>query len=109
MTAFDAVYKNKKHKLLHFKMEAGKTYQIDMKSKAFDSYLILEDPDGVLLAQDDDSGGNLNARIIHKATVTRTHRIAATYFAQAIFGLPGRWRRWRLHVDDSPARREEVT
>jgi hypothetical protein len=89
LTAFDAPYKNKKHKLFLFKMEAGKTYQIDMKSKAFDAYLFLEGPDGVLLAQDDDSGGNLNARIIHKATITGIHRIAATYFNEINLGLQG--------------------
>jgi hypothetical protein len=73
----------KKHKMLLFKMEAGKTYQIDMISRAFDSYLFLESPVGKHITQDDDGGGNLNARIVHKATEPGLYRIACTYFAPA--------------------------
>jgi hypothetical protein len=80
LAANDAKFQNKTHKLFLFNMEAGKTYQIDMKSKALDSYLFLEDPNGVGLAQDDDSGGFPDARITHKATVTGKHRILATHF-----------------------------
>jgi Ca2+-binding EF-hand superfamily protein len=69
---------NKLAKILTVKLEAGKTYQIDHMSKAFDAYLYLEGPGGGLLAKDDDSGGNLNARIVHQATQTGTYRIIAT-------------------------------
>lgn len=80
----DLIYKaGKKHKMLLFQMEAGKTYQIDMTSKAFDAYLYLESPAGKLLAEDDDSGGNLNARIIHKAAEAGVYRIVCTYFSPA--------------------------
>jgi hypothetical protein len=89
LTGIDAVYKGKKHKLFLFNMEAGKTYQIDMISKAFDAYLYLENPDGVQLAEDDDGGGNLNARIVYKAAVTGTHRIVATYYAANFLGGAG--------------------
>ena len=61
ITMNDPVYKSKKHKLFTVQLEEGKTYQIDMKSTEFDSYLFLESPDGVLLAQDDDGGGFPNA------------------------------------------------
>jgi hypothetical protein len=37
--------------------------RIQLDSPDFDSYLFLIDPDGEVVAQDDDSGGNLNARI----------------------------------------------
>jgi hypothetical protein len=77
---------NKKHKLFHVNLEAGKTYQIDMKSRAFDSYLFFESPGGKLLAQDDDSGGFPDARIIHKATETGKFRIICTYFGNAGVG-----------------------
>jgi hypothetical protein len=80
LTQTDPVYKGKKHKLFTFNMEEGKTYQIDMKSGAFDSYLFLESPDGKLLAMDDDSGGFPDARIIHKAAKTGNYRIIATCF-----------------------------
>src|SRR6516165_2723746 len=52
-------------KVLDVKLEAGRTYQFDHMSKAFDAYLFLEDPDGVILAQDDDGGEGTNSRIIH--------------------------------------------
>jgi hypothetical protein len=61
-------------------MEAGQTYQIDMKAldKSIDPYLCLEDPDGKVVAEDDDGGGNLDARIIHKATKSGKYRVIAT-------------------------------
>ena len=74
----DPLYKGKKHKLFTFRMEAGKTYQIDHMSEAFDAYLYLEDPDGKLLAQDDDGGEGLNSRIIYKAEKTGNYRMIAT-------------------------------
>jgi len=78
--ANDGQYMGKRHKLLTFEMEAGKTYQIDMVSGAFDSYLFLEDPDQKLLARDDDGGGFPNARITIKAAKSGKHRIISTYF-----------------------------
>jgi hypothetical protein len=77
----DPAYKGgKKHKMFLFNMEAGKTYQIDMTSKAFDSYLHLESPDSKLLASDDDGGGYPSARIVFKASEAGKHRIITTYF-----------------------------
>src|SRR5262249_25886133 len=49
-------------------MKAGSVYTIDMVSNEFDAYLRLEDSSGKELAEDDDSGGNLNARIIFNCT-----------------------------------------
>src|SRR5262245_7898095 len=57
---------DKKHQVYLFQMEAGKTYQIDMTSNDFDSYLFLEDPNGKLLAEDDDGGGFPSAKIVIK-------------------------------------------
>jgi thiol-disulfide isomerase/thioredoxin len=47
-------------------------------SDDFDAFLFLEDPNGKTLAQDDDSGGGLNSRIVHKAASTGEYRIIAT-------------------------------
>lgn len=61
----------------------GKTYVIDMVSentKMLDPYLILLDAGGKELARDDDSGGNLNARITHRAESTGVYQIRATSF-----------------------------
>jgi hypothetical protein len=62
------------------RLVAGTTYTIDMTSKAVDSYLILAG-NGVLI-QDDDSGGNLNARIVFTPSVTGTYNIYATTFGR---------------------------
>ncbi len=92
-------------KVYRVKLEANKTYQIDMTSQ-FDNYLFLEDATGKVLAADDDSGGNLNARIVFRPTKTDTYRVIATTFgggatgpftltaienpgAQPNFGFPG--------------------
>ena len=63
-------------------MVAGKTYQIDMTKAngGLDPYLRLEDSAGKNVAQDDDSGGNLNARIMFNCTQTGEYRIVATTF-----------------------------
>ncbi|HZZ78749.1 MAG TPA: PPC domain-containing protein [Gemmataceae bacterium] len=77
----DAVYKaNRPGKFFLVTLEAGKSYQIDMKSKAFDSYLYLEDADGIVVAQDDDSGGFPDARITYRPTKTGRFRIIASHY-----------------------------
>ena len=66
------------YKVFTVKLEAGKTYRIDQKSKDFDAYLFLEDSTGTRLAEDGDSGGDTNARIVHKVEATGVYRIIAT-------------------------------
>ena len=61
-------------------MKAGKVYTIDMVSKDFDSYLRLLDPKGNQLEEDDDSGLDLNARIIFNCTKDGEYKIACTSF-----------------------------
>jgi hypothetical protein len=58
-------------------LTAGRTYQFDMIA-GFDSWLRLEDENGMNLAQDDDSGGNRNARLTFPIQRTGTYRIVAT-------------------------------
>jgi len=60
------------------RLTAGVTYTIDMTSNVLDSYLILSGF-GVQI-QDDDSGGNLNARIIFTPTQTGVYNIYTTTF-----------------------------
>jgi hypothetical protein len=78
---FDKVKKDCYCKTYKFKMMAGKTYQIDMKSMELDAYLRLEDSSGKQVAFDDDSGGNLDARIVFQAAKDDTYVIIATTFA----------------------------
>jgi serine protease Do len=47
-----------------FEGRAGQRVVVEMSSNEVDSYLILLSPDGRDLAQDDDSGGGSNARLI---------------------------------------------
>jgi hypothetical protein len=68
------------------KLVAGKTYVIDMISpnqKALDPYLVLFDPSGKKIAEDDDGGDGLNARIIYRAENTGTYRIVCTSFERS--------------------------
>jgi WD40 repeat protein len=84
--ARDAVRQGAYCKVYSLPMEAGKKYQIDMVSKAIDPFLRLEGPGGLRLAEDDDSGGGLNARIVFNCTKTGTYRIICTTFAERILG-----------------------
>jgi len=78
---------NKKHaKVYLVKLEKGKTYQLDMISDQFDAYLYLEDAKMNLLAEDDDSGGDLNSQILFKAEVEGTYRVICTSFGGAATG-----------------------
>ena len=61
-------------------LTAGATYAIEMDSGEIDSYLILEDEKGKKLADDDDSGGYPNAKIIFRAPSDGVYRIIATSF-----------------------------
>jgi serine/threonine protein kinase/Flp pilus assembly protein TadD len=64
-------------------LNAGKTYVIDMISpnqQALDPYLVLRDPDSKVLAEDDDGGDDLNARIIIRAPRDGVYRILATSY-----------------------------
>jgi hypothetical protein len=70
--------KGKLMKVHEVKFTAGVTYVIEMESSEIDSYLILEDANGKKLAEDDDSGGFPNAKIVFKASATGDYRIIAT-------------------------------
>lgn len=79
-----------------FKMVEGKSYQLDMKSKEFDSYLRLENPDGQQVAADDDGGGYPDARIIYKAPKTGDYTIICTTFGNGSTG------KYTLFVKEMP-------
>lgn len=77
------------HKVFKVPMKAGKTYLIEMaavkdmagQGRRFDPFLRLEDSRGDPLDEDDDSGGDLNARILFLASADDDYRIIATTFA----------------------------
>jgi hypothetical protein len=86
--ARDKVLKNSPVKTYAVKCKAGTTYVIDLKSTDFDAFLRLEDADGKQLAQDDDSGGGLDAQIVFTCETDGTYNIMAT----ALNGRPGNFK-----------------
>ena len=72
------------HKPFQVRLEQGKTYVIDLRSRDMDSFLCLYDPQGVLVATDDDSAGFLDSRIIHRANRTGNYTIAAASLGNGI-------------------------
>jgi len=67
-------------------LSPARTYTIDMRSKQFDTYLIVENMRGEQLAQDDDGGGNLNSRLTYRPPSEGYYRVIATTFAQNATG-----------------------
>src|ERR1700677_1645623 len=89
----DAVKTDSPHKVYVVKLQAKRNYQIDLIKKddprtqdggyfarylRWDPYLRLEDAKKNRLADDDDSGGDLNARIIFSPPRDDDYRIIAT-------------------------------
>jgi len=65
-------------RIYNVRMVAGRTYVINHQSNQFDAFLRLEDSAFRQLAQDDDGGGGLNARIIFRCQRTDNYRVIAT-------------------------------
>jgi hypothetical protein len=71
----------KKDKQSHtYAMKAGVKYEITMTSSTFDTYLWLNDPQGKMVASDDDGGGGLNSRIVYTPTESGDFTIIAGSF-----------------------------
>jgi thiol-disulfide isomerase/thioredoxin len=73
-------------KIHRVNLKEGKVYTIDMVSTQFDSYLRLLDARGNQLDEDDDGGGNLNARIIFNCSKSGEYQIICTTFAAQMSG-----------------------
>jgi len=72
--------KNVFYKPYKVQLKAGKLVVIDMvrSDKTMDPYLFLEGPDGKIVMQDDDSGGDRNARILYMPQKDGEYRVIAT-------------------------------
>jgi hypothetical protein len=73
--------KARRTKTYEVKLEAGITYVIDMKQASKSSlnpFLQLKDPTDKVVAQDDDSGGRVDAKITYTPTVSGTFKVIAT-------------------------------
>jgi tetratricopeptide (TPR) repeat protein len=60
------------------KLQTGTVYVFDLESKRFGAHLKLQDAQGKTLAEDDNSGGNGNSRLVFTPTQSGTYRLVAT-------------------------------
>jgi tetratricopeptide (TPR) repeat protein/CHAT domain-containing protein len=87
LTAKNQTAKGAYYKVHEVKLQAGTLYKIDLLGVAgLDTYLRLEDGKGKVLAEDDDSGGDLNARLLFRPTQTENYKLIATTFAKGVTG-----------------------
>ncbi len=81
--------------------EAGDILEIELTSDEFDTYLILRDASGEIVARDDDSLGGTNSWLVVELPATRTYEIQVNAFE---VGATGRYElRWQL--GDAAARK----
>jgi hypothetical protein len=64
----------------HVRLRSGRTYVIDLHSQDFDAYLRIEDAAGNGLAEDDDSGPFLDARLFFTPARSGTYALVVTTF-----------------------------
>lgn len=60
-------------------LESTTTVQIDLTSDVFDTFLIVEDENGIGIAQDDDGGSGLNSRLVHTFEPGQYRVVATSY------------------------------
>lgn len=81
-----------------FEGRAGQSIAIEMASSEVDSYLILLSPDGgEFYVQDDDSGGQLNARLLTQLPYTGEYIVLANAYAEGESG------RYQLRITETGA------
>jgi CHAT domain-containing protein/tetratricopeptide (TPR) repeat protein len=101
----DPVLKKGFHKVYPVKLAAGAYYQIDLASKDFDAYLRLEDAKGKQLAEDDDGGGEQNARIVYRPERSDAYRVIATSFDP---GTTGKFVLTVKQIDQAAAEQQKL-
>ncbi len=71
---------NRPYKVHELPMVRSNVYILDLESRDFDAYLLILNAAGQVLAFDDDSGGNLNARIRFTPPYDGSFKVVATTF-----------------------------
>ena len=93
------IERDKCYRHIHeFKMQAGKTYTLDLLSEDFDAYLRLENDDKGKIAEDDDSAGNMNSRIVFTPESPGNYRLVVTTCD------PGQFGTYRLVIRETDAK-----
>jgi S1-C subfamily serine protease len=75
---FDKARATCRHKVHMFKLTGGMSYAIDLESTDFDAFLRIEDAGGKQLAEDDDSAGDFNSRVVLHPKMDQSIRIVIT-------------------------------
>ncbi|HVT05429.1 MAG TPA: pre-peptidase C-terminal domain-containing protein [Thermoanaerobaculia bacterium] len=70
----------------NFSGTSGSTVTITLTSTAFDTYAVLKNAAGTVLAQDDDGNGGTNSKIVFTLTASGTYSIEATSYAASTTG-----------------------
>jgi len=65
---------------------AGETITLDVVSGEFDAYAVIQDASGNVLARDDDSGDDTNARITYTLPYTGQYRLIANTYRPGAVG-----------------------
>ncbi len=86
------------YQLYSFAGNKGDIFAVDLTSDDFDANLLIADASGKSLAQNDDGGGQCNARLTFVAPATGTYRLYANSSAQSELGA------YRLSLARGPAR-----
>ena len=78
-------------KVYTLSLRAGQTYTFDLTSPGgqewFDPYLRVEDAKGKTLAEDNDSGGRMNARLTFRPGQDGEYRVVVTSFRPKATGV----------------------
>ncbi|MCS6960139.1 MAG: trypsin-like peptidase domain-containing protein [Pseudanabaenaceae cyanobacterium SKYGB_i_bin29] len=74
------------YKLYDFVGKAGKTVVIEMSSRDLDAYLVLLDPRGEQLAEDDDGGTGADARITYTLPMDGVYTLYASSYEAGVVG-----------------------
>lgn len=93
---------------LPFRVEQTGVYTIEMGSYLFDSYLVVRDATGAVVAEDDDGRGLNDARIVTELEAGRTylleptslHRAWGAYTVRVFFGRPEDRTPWERRQED---------
>ncbi len=82
--------------------DAARTLRIEMRSPAFDAYLVLQDSAGRYLAHDDNSGSERNARITYDVAGGIRYRVVARTFGDSVGA-------YTLRISEPTATVERIT
>jgi len=88
LTGSDPIYAERgtHYRGYSFSGAAGDRVEIRVASESMDTYLILLGPDGLEVARDDDSGGNLDARVVVSLPSAGPYTLVATTFSSGTTG-----------------------